>query len=1685
MPVLDLAEDLNALPLTAGIANPKSSIKQLASSRVFPPTHDTIACTNQILLAADFTKEPGVVLDYTTIDSDQTDFTFQSGETYYLSGFVQFSGATTINAGTVLKFLDDGTVGGSANLACNGSISWNTTADRPAVFTSEHDDSVGVTLPTSNRQPSQSIETTYLTVTSATNVFQHCRFKYAWVGINGGIEFDDCHFIQCGWGIMPAVTSPVVKNSLVVGCDGLTDDSATCYHVTFDACDCAVRVYGDFINCVFSRLNQISYGEESWGAHNGYYDSPYCDDMYPVTSLSDPFYNAGGYYLATNSAYRNVGMTNINPDLLAELQTMTTYAPQDGGYPDTNTPDLGYHYPVNEDSDYDGLPDWWEWKYFGGYAVSGTNLDFANSSRTFSKDYSNSITPTVFQYDSLTSSNVYVNGGQQMVQARVVGWPYYVATLVDSTDASNAVWNVYVSSNLTVNLGLTEGWHDAWAGLRGHGDSLDESLWQGKRFKLDYTPPQIVITNLPGLTVAVPMIQIQGLVNEALSRLTYDVSNATGIFTNLTGYTTEVFYDTNQLAFTTNSFQCYDIALTTNGVNHISIHATDLAGNITTTNFNVTVDYANATTPTTALTWPPGGTVVGGSNFVLQASVSDPTATVTVSIVDTNGQTNVVMGTVSRNGQILLNQIPLGNGVNSVTVTTTGASGLSSTNTLTLTGNNVGLMMNPLLPSQQNQPSVSVGGSVGDPSYTVTINGVTAAVATNGTWTAEGVTVNPTGTATFDIEVKDGAGNLVAEQKAIQYQPALATLASFEWTGESHGHSFGRNEGSSEIDCSNDDWWVYQANYLAGVGGDEHYRATRWDHVCGHPVTIDGYDDVYSSDEPIADNAGYVETMQSYPDGVGLWTEYDHERSQVVITPSGQPVAAGATKTYLVRAAAYWTGLVANYWRNVPLPPEWLQIKGKPLINTGVEKTTTSYFDGFKGTVWGETLVQAQAEATVDITPEATQVYGNWWEYYFDVQASEVNLQLAVDNNRDGQITFDDNDVPTQTKPFRFWINDSKETGDIVSSAEDQIPGSSPPNYSWNHVQGQNDYVNFFPVALKLADVLQQCPLTNGYEFRLSQADNAVKFLYTRLASDRSFEYLTNSTSSEDYGEIANYYPSISQDSSGAISYATLTNADLVRASATGAKLNTNWLAQVQTNGGIGIILMEGCAETTQPLMLEIWHNGQKLGGVPLYLNISGVEQMFRHLNLRDGADAPSSLPGPAYSGDTGVASHMGNPGNFPDELLDDKWLIFTHGYNVSAQSSRGWEAEMFKRFYWSGSKAKFIGVDWLGNPVGANFLSYYSAEYGIADYYLAVMNAFATAPVLATKLNALSGSKTIVGHSLGCELTAFALNDFGLQVNHACLVDAAVAQECFDGDADDNLTAMRPSAWENYPEELWAAHWHERFGVNDARSTLTWRNRFTNALSNSDVYSFYSSTEDVLGEYDGEATSAIVENSFAVLGNFSTSPLGNYAWVIQEKTKGNIAGVAGVTIQGSDYGGWGFNVWDGYLTNYPKWYVSRVDIGDRRVKTPTEIGTVTQDLLDGSKYNPLFKNGWGWYDPLWPENAYVNVDTAKYTGPSWIQGLFTTTGGGTLAAQPDKNAQLLAQAIPALSLPVGSKLTTAFDNQNYNMPAQFVNGTHWPADRGIVLSSGVPNWHHSDISQVAYPYVYKLFNQLVLISNQ
>src|SRR5580692_13212775 len=85
---------------------------------------------------------------------------------------------------------------------------------------------------------------------------------------------------------------------------------------------------------------------------------------------------------------------------------------------------------------------------------------------------------------------------------------------------------------------------------------------------------------------------------------------------------------------------------------------------------------------------------------------------------------------------------------------------------------------------------------------------------------------------------------------------------------------------------------------------------------------------------------------------------------------------------------------------------------------------------------------------------------------------------------------------------------------------------------------------------------------------------------------------------------------------------------------------------------------------------------------------------------------------------------------NEPDTI--DKNFVFVHGYNVNPTQAVGWDADIYKRMYWSGSHAKFYGVTWEAAD------SQVDGQVTI-NLQTNIVNAFNTAPLLNSFLNTLS----------------------------------------------------------------------------------------------------------------------------------------------------------------------------------------------------------------------------------------------------------------------------------------------------------------------------------------------------------
>lgn len=360
VPVEALVDELAQLPVpqTASTKPNVNSMLHVASAkRLLPAPRLTKTSPSgqfkQVAQAATPTR--GLVLDYQTLNTSQTDYTFQGDTTYFISGSVNLYGTNTLEGGAVIKY----TNGTSARISINGPLNCNTSPYRPAIFTAKDDNTVGETISGSSGTPTGYYGNTGLYFGGNSSQALHdIRMSYLSYGV--GVTYDypdtirDAQFINCQNAVGARYADSHLRNVLVWGGGYVFYGypNVFCENVTFHR---VTNLYSGsglpvcFTNSLVVAVN--TNGATISGVNNQFLSSDPGNIFRTV--------GAGSHYLATNSPYRNVGTTNIDATLLADLATKTTYPPivysnytfsiatnfSPQAQRDTNALlDLGYHY---------------------------------------------------------------------------------------------------------------------------------------------------------------------------------------------------------------------------------------------------------------------------------------------------------------------------------------------------------------------------------------------------------------------------------------------------------------------------------------------------------------------------------------------------------------------------------------------------------------------------------------------------------------------------------------------------------------------------------------------------------------------------------------------------------------------------------------------------------------------------------------------------------------------------------------------------------------------------------------------------------------------------------------------------------------------------------------------------------------------------------------------------------------------------------------------------------------------------------------------------------------------------------------------------------------------------------------------------------------------------------------------
>lgn len=346
---------LQALPPAA--ATPAAQ-RVVSTERQFP-TPILAAKAKEVKMQAARNSSPtnAFVLDYVLLNADTNDFTFQSDTTYYISGSRFFSGTTTIEGGTVIKIspVDSSLI----VIDIGGTLKCETAAYMPAHITSKNDNSIGETISGSTGTPSMYWQG--LALADSNPVLKYLKIRYATYGLNSGIysgtaDISNIQLVHCENPIYAEYATLTVRNVLINDATNAfsgNDYVVSAEHFTLDKCalfNTDTYSHADTINLTNSLIVDLG----SWGA------ATVTTNSTAVTTSGTAVFQtvgAGSHYLATNSIYRNVGNTNINPGLKADLAKKTTYPPivltgtavgdttlSPQAQRDTDVPDLGYHY---------------------------------------------------------------------------------------------------------------------------------------------------------------------------------------------------------------------------------------------------------------------------------------------------------------------------------------------------------------------------------------------------------------------------------------------------------------------------------------------------------------------------------------------------------------------------------------------------------------------------------------------------------------------------------------------------------------------------------------------------------------------------------------------------------------------------------------------------------------------------------------------------------------------------------------------------------------------------------------------------------------------------------------------------------------------------------------------------------------------------------------------------------------------------------------------------------------------------------------------------------------------------------------------------------------------------------------------------------------------------------------------
>ena len=221
-----------------------------------------------------------IVTNVETIDYDiGKATTWKADYTYYVTTDCHVNAALTIEPGTIIKFSDDSWLGSRDN----GKILANGTEEKPIIFTSEWDKTVGINVYKGTNLPEAGLWEGISSEGASGSSFEYCEIRYAGSEYGGAMELSKKTTVKnCTF---PDNLSPAPYTGALNFCDQDAITSTVEDNVFYDN-EYPVSCYANF---TFNPTNKFTYTDANGTVHKNVYQGIFLKDA-DITSSQNITY---------------------------------------------------------------------------------------------------------------------------------------------------------------------------------------------------------------------------------------------------------------------------------------------------------------------------------------------------------------------------------------------------------------------------------------------------------------------------------------------------------------------------------------------------------------------------------------------------------------------------------------------------------------------------------------------------------------------------------------------------------------------------------------------------------------------------------------------------------------------------------------------------------------------------------------------------------------------------------------------------------------------------------------------------------------------------------------------------------------------------------------------------------------------------------------------------------------------------------------------------------------------------------------------------------------------------------------------------------------------------------------------------------------------------------------------------